>query len=51
MKIDEILKKDSVIADLVGKNKSEVIKEMTHCLKKNNIIKNDQALFETLMER
>ncbi len=24
---------------------------MTQCLKKNNIIKNDQALFETLMER
>ena len=24
---------------------------MTQCLKKNNFIKNDQALFETLMER
>ena len=51
MKIDEILKKESVIANLVGKNKPEVIKEMTECLKTNNIIKNDQALFETLMER
>ena len=51
MKIDEILKKESVIADLVGKNKIAVIKEMTKCLKKNNIIKNDQALFETLIER
>ena len=29
MKIDEILKKESVIANLVGKNKLEVIKEMT----------------------
>ncbi|MFT4577303.1 MAG: PTS system nitrogen regulatory IIA component [Nitrospinales bacterium] len=51
MKIDEILKKESVIADLVGKNKLEVIKEMTECLKQNNIIKDDQALFATLMER
>ncbi len=51
MKIDEILKKESVIADLVGKNKLEVIKEMTECLKQNNIIKGDQALFATLMER
>ncbi|MBN4078143.1 PTS sugar transporter subunit IIA [Nitrospina gracilis] len=51
MKIDEILKKESVIADLIGKNKLEVIKEMTTCLKQNNIIKDDQALFATLMER
>ena len=51
MKIDEILKKESVITNLVGKNKPEVIKEMTQCLKKNNMIQNDQALFETLMER
>ena len=51
MKIDEILKKESVIADLFGKNKLEVIQEMTSCLKQNNIIKDDQALFTTLMER
>ncbi|MED5353707.1 MAG: PTS sugar transporter subunit IIA [Nitrospinota bacterium] len=51
MKTDEILKKESVIADLLGDNKVKVIKEMTQCLKKNNFIKNDQALFETLMER
>ena len=51
MKIDEILKKESVIADLVGKNKLEVIQEMTSSLKQNNIIKYDQALFTTLMER
>jgi len=51
MKIDEILKKESVIANLVGKNKLEVIKEMTTQLKQNNIIKDEQALFETLMER
>ena len=51
MKIDEILKKESVIADLLGDNKVKVIKEMTQCLKQNNFIKNDQALFETLMER
>ena len=51
MRIDEILRKESVIADLLGDNKVEVIKEMTQCLKKNNFIKNDQALFETLMKR
>ncbi|MBC8285750.1 MAG: PTS sugar transporter subunit IIA [Nitrospinae bacterium] len=51
MKIDEILKKESVIADLLGKNKVEVIKEMTDCLKQNNFIKNDQDLLDTLMER
>ena len=51
MKIEEILKKESVIADLLGDSKEKVIKEMTQCLKKNNFIKNDQALFETLMER
>jgi len=51
MKIDEILKKECVIADLVGKNKLEVIKEMTECLKQNKIVNDDQALFETLMER
>ena len=51
MKIDEILKKESVIADIAGKNKLDVIKEMTGCLKQNNTIKNDQELYETLMER
>ena len=51
MKIDEILKKESIIADLVGKNKLEVIQEMTSCLKQNNIIKNDQVLLATLIER
>jgi nitrogen PTS system EIIA component len=51
MKIDEILKKESVIADLIGKNKLEVIQEMTSSLKQNNIIKDDQALFTTLMKR
>tara|TARA_Y100000588_G_C13671289_1_gene676305 strand:- start:15 stop:197 length:183 start_codon:yes stop_codon:yes gene_type:complete len=51
MKIDEILKKESIIANLDGKNKLEIIKEMTEHLKQNNIIKDSQALFETLMER
>jgi nitrogen PTS system EIIA component len=51
MKIDEILKKESVIADIAGKNKLDVIKEMTKCLKQNNTIINDQALYATLMER
>ena len=51
MKIDEILKKESVIADITGKNKLDVIKEMTKSLKHNKTIKNDQALYATLMER
>jgi len=51
MKLDEILKKESVIADLAGQNKIDVIKEMAQCLKENNFIKNDQVLFNTLMER
>ena len=51
MKIDEILKRESVIADIAGKNKLDVIKEMTKCLKLNNSIINDQALYATLMER
>ena len=51
MKIDEILKEESVIANLDGKNKLEVIKEMTEHLKQNNIIKDSKALYETLMER
>ena len=51
MKIDEILKKESVIANIAGKNKLDVIKEMTERLKQNDTIKNDQALYATLMER
>jgi nitrogen PTS system EIIA component len=51
MKIDEILKKESIITDIAGKNKLDVIKEMTECLKQNHTIKDDQALYATLMKR
>jgi nitrogen PTS system EIIA component len=51
MKIDEILKKESVIANIAGKNKLDVIKEMTERLKQNSNIKDDQTLYTTLMER
>jgi len=51
MKIEEILKKESVISDLLGDNKIDVIKEMTQSLKENNFIKNEEALLDTLMER
>ena len=51
MKIEEILKKESVIADLLADNKIDVIKEMVYHLKENNFIKNEEALFNTLMER
>jgi nitrogen PTS system EIIA component len=51
MKIDEILKKESVILNIAGKNKLDVIKEMTERLKQNNNIKDDQTLYTTLIER
>tara|TARA_Y100000588_G_scaffold128669_1_gene140974 strand:- start:45 stop:509 length:465 start_codon:yes stop_codon:yes gene_type:complete len=51
MKIEEILKKESVIADLLADNKIDVIKEMVYHLKENNFIKNEETLFNTLMER
>ena len=51
MKIEEILKKESVIADLLADNKIDAIKEMVYHLKENNFIKNEETLFNTLMER
>jgi PTS system nitrogen regulatory IIA component len=51
MKINEISSKDSIIADLVGTNKEEVIREMTDFLQSQRIIQDKETLFKTLMER
>ncbi|MFP6637338.1 MAG: PTS sugar transporter subunit IIA [Nitrospinaceae bacterium] len=51
MKINEISSKDSIIADLVGTNKEEVIREMTDFLQSQSIIQDKETLFKTLMER
>ena len=51
MKIDDILKKDSIIANLVGTNKKEVLREITDFLQDLGLITNKETLFNTLMER
>jgi nitrogen PTS system EIIA component len=51
MKIDDILKKDSIIADLVGTNKGEVLREITDFLQSQGLIKDKEALLNTLIER
>ena len=51
MKIDDVLKKDSIIADLVGTNKEEVLREVTDFLQSQGLIKNKEALLNTLIER
>ena len=51
MKIDDILKKDSIIANLVGTNKEEVLREITGFLQELGLIKDKEILFNTLMER
>jgi nitrogen PTS system EIIA component len=51
MKIDDILNRDSIIADLVGTNKEEVLREVTDFLQTQGLIKNKVTLLNTLMER
>ncbi len=51
MKIDDILKTDSIIANLAGTNKEEVLREITDFLQKLCLIKDKETLFNTLMER
>ena len=51
MKIDDILKTDSIIANLAGTNKEEVLREITDFLQKLSLIKDKETLFNTLMER
>ncbi len=51
MKIDDILKKESIIANLAGTNKEEVLHEITDFLQELGLIENKESLFNTLMER
>ena len=51
MRIVDILKKESIIADLVGTNKEEVLREVTDFLQSQGLIKNKEALLNTLIER
>lgn len=51
MKIDDILKKDSIIPNLAGKNKEEVLREITDFLQNQGFIKDKEALLDTLIER
>ena len=51
MRIEDILKKDSIIADLVGTNKEEVLREVTDFLQSQGLIKNKESLLNTLIER
>jgi PTS system nitrogen regulatory IIA component len=51
MRINDILKKDSIIADLVGTNKEEVLREVTNFLQSQGLIKDKESLLNTLIER
>ena len=51
MRIDDILKKESIISDLVGTNKEEVLREVTDFLQSQGLIKNKESLLNTLIER
>ena len=51
MKISEILKRDFIIADLTGKDKLRILQELSVFLENKGTIKNQAALFDSLMER
>ena len=51
MKINDILQKDSIIADLVGTNKEEVLREITDFLQNQGLIKDKKTLLNTLIQR
>ena len=51
MRINDILKKESIIADLVGTNKEEVLREVTDFLQSQGLIKNKESLLSALIER
>ena len=48
MKIDDILKPDSIIANLAGTNKEEVLREIADFLQKLSLIKDKETLFNTV---
>ena len=51
MKIDEILRKDYIIANLSAKKKQELLRELTGFLEAKGTIQNKETLFQALMER
>ncbi len=51
MKINEILKKDFIIADLSGKDKASVLIELTDFLESHGAIKDKDTLHSALIER
>ena len=51
MKIDDILKPSSIIANLNSNKKEDVLREITDFLKNMGLIKDKKTLFSTLMER
>ena len=51
MKIADILKKDSIIPELKGATKEEVLREITDFLKTQDLLKDKKALLKTLIER
>lgn len=51
MKINEILQKDFIIADLAGNDKGSVLKELTDFLENNGAIHDKETLLNALIER
>jgi len=51
MKISEILKKDFIIADLSGKDKTSVLLELANFLESHGAIKHKDTLHSALIER
>ncbi len=51
MKITEILKKNFIIPNLSNKSKEDVLKELSGFLADNGVIKDPEALHQSLMER
>ena len=51
MRINDILKKESIIIDLAGNNKDQVLREITGFLQSQGLIKDKEALLDTLRER
>ncbi|MFQ5672702.1 MAG: PTS sugar transporter subunit IIA [Nitrospinales bacterium] len=51
MKISEILKKDFVIAELPGKDKPGILRELSGFLKNKGVVKDQETLYQALMDR
>ena len=51
MKIEEILKKDFIIANLFSRRKQDALRELAEFLETKGIIQNQDTLYQALMER